>query len=83
MRTDKEIKEVTKRGEEFIKEHPTSMFGDDNVHDFKIFQKIVGMRTRSPYSIRAFIEDAYEDDDRQRAEDTLDWLLGDSDEAPY
>lgn len=83
MRTDKEIEEVTKRGEKFIKQHPVTMFGGDNVHDFKIFKKIVEKRTKPPSVIREFIEDAYECHDEQVATDTLDWLLGECDEAPY
>ena len=81
MRTEKEIEEQIKKGQEFIKEHPKSMFGDDNVKQFNVFLKIIEKfkKGKSLESIEDFVADAYEDDDEEiygHAMATIDWLRG-------
>lgn len=92
-RTEQEIDEIIRKGQEFVKEHPQSMFGDDNVEPFEFF-KILCQKAKKGYSasmLRREIEREYadEEDEDERmhlenmAEDDVDWLAGESDEAPY
>jgi len=82
MRTVAEIKYQMEVGEKFIKEHPRSMFGDDNVKDFQIFKKIVEKAQKGETSddLYAFIDDAYIDEEEHMfASDVVDWLFEDGD----
>jgi len=93
-RDKQEIDEMTKKGEEFVKEHPQSMFGDDNTQPFEDFKELIKMAKegKSIEELRDWIEEEYgeEDEDleekdendrlREEAETVIQWLSGESDE---
>jgi len=92
-RTEQEIDAVIQKGQQFVKEHPRSMFGDDNIGPFRTFKRLCEM-AKQGYSadyLRRWIEKEYEDveDEEERmhlenqANDAVDWLTGEHDEAPY
>jgi len=91
-RTKEEIDAVIQKGQQFIKEHPQSMFGDDNIGPFNTFKRLCEMAKKG-YSVdylRRWIEKEFEDEeDEERlhfeneANDIVDWLAGEHDEQPY
>ena len=82
MRTKEEIEAEIKKGEEFVKQHPFSMFGDDNKKGFDLFKRIVGLyqKGKTLDEIERLIEDAYGDEEYSKAMDVLSWLRKDLDE---
>lgn len=90
-RTKKEIDDVLKKGDDFVKAHPQSMFGDDNVQPFEEFKEIMRMAKEgtSAALLRAKIKKDYENEEDERmhlenmADDAVDWLEGLTDEDPY
>lgn len=82
MRTQHEIDEQLKKGEAFVKEHPQTMFGDDNMAQFNLFKRIIEQYKKYPdlNTLETFIDDAYDDDDRLFADDVVSWLRGESED---
>jgi predicted transcriptional regulator len=82
MRTKKEIDAEVKKGEKFVKEHPYSMFGNDNAKQFKLFMRIIDMvrEGKSLDAIEDLINDAYEDEELTFALDVVEWLRGNIEE---
>ena len=73
-KTKEQVEEEIKRAEEFAKEHPTSMFGDDNVHKVAIFKRLYReyLNGRTIEQIRTEVWDDAEDlddDDEDEEED--------------
>jgi len=91
-RTEQEIDAVIQAGQQFVKEWPRSMFGDDNIGPFRTFKKLCEM-AKQGYSadyLRRWIEKEFEDEeDEERlhleneANDIVDWLSGKHNEKPY
>lgn len=83
MKTKEQIEAETKKGEEFVKVHPRSIFGTDNVAHLKLFKRIVGLfqNGKTLDEIETLIDDAYEGEEQGTAFDVVDWLRGDSDEG--
>jgi len=94
-RTEKEIDEVTQRGEQFVREHPRSMFGDDNVQSLEGFKEIIRLvkEGKPAFFIREHMkreQEQGEDEDsderwhyENEIDNIVDWLEGQTDEAPY
>jgi len=82
MRTKEEIEAEIKKGEKFIKEHPHSMFGDDNVAHFKRFKELVEMALngKTVDEIENFVDNAHEDEHDMFSYDVVEWLRGDVNE---
>jgi len=80
MRTKEEIEAEIKKGEEFVKQHPYSMFGDDNKAHLNFFKRIIDMfqKGKTLDEIESLIEDAYADEEQTFAFDVVDWLRGDN-----
>jgi len=80
LRTEKEIEEEVKAGEEFVRKHPYSMFGNDNMADFEAFKRIIKLvEEKSIDVVEQQIYDMDEDEEQTRALDVIDWLRGDID----
>lgn len=85
MRSHEEIQAEREAGEKFIKEHPRSMFGDDNVRRFRIFEKIIekSERGETANQLYDFVDDAYEDSsEHSHACAVIEWLFEEG-EPPY
>lgn len=91
-RTEQEIDAVIKAGEKFVEQHPQSVFGDDNIKPFTVFKKICekAKQGESAEQLRRWIILKYEDEEEDErltleneANDIIDWLAGEHDEAPY
>jgi len=92
-RTEQEIDAAILKGQQFVKEHPRTMFGDDNIGPFRTFKRLCEM-AKQGYSVdylRRWIEKEFEDieDEEERlhldndANTVVDWLSGETDEEPY
>lgn len=81
-RTKEEIEAEIKKGEEFVKAHPYSMFGDDNRKNLYLFKRITKMFLggKTLDEIEDIIDDAYDDSDLTHALDCVEWLRGDLEE---
>jgi len=88
-KTKEQVEEEIKRAEEFAKEHPTSMFGDDNVHKVAIFKRLYReyLNGRTIEQIRTEVwddgDDLDEDDEQGLEENTFEddivsWLAGEN-----
>jgi hypothetical protein len=92
IRTQEEIAKETAYAEKFTEESPTTMFGDDNVHQLHIFEVIIRKATEdmdSEDEIEQFVNDAYgaSDNNSMRdhsfASDVLYWLTCKNSTTPY
>jgi transcriptional regulator of heat shock response len=91
-KTKEEIEVEIKRAEEFVKEHPTSIFGTDNVKHLRIFKRICNAYL-SGKTLDALQEENDKDEDEEDMEyseeeeeesmymdDIINWLRGEMDE---
>jgi len=85
MRTKEEINKEIEAAQQFIKEYPYSIFGDDNKKRLNIFLKIIEKAQKGETSdmLYDFADDAYEDeDDHSHATATIEWLF-EGESGPY
>lgn len=82
MRTKDEIEAEIKKGEEFVKQHPRSIFGTDNKTHLRLFKRIIEMFQdgKTLDEIEDLISEAYEGDEQSTAFGVIDWLRGDAEE---
>lgn len=81
MRTNEEIEAMREKGKAFIKEHPKTFFGDDNVKDFTLFERIISLVKRKGIKYtEILINEAFDDEERISADGIMEWLRGDSEE---
>jgi hypothetical protein len=80
IRTQEEVDKEMKSGEEFVRDHPYSMFGTDNVRQFKIFKEVIKMcQSGTPrYKLDDFINN-YEDEENGFAYAVLEWFFDNGD----
>jgi hypothetical protein len=90
-KTKEQVKEEIERAEQFAEEHPTSMFGDDNVRKVRIFKRVCNeyLNGKSLETLRyennIDADDIMEDDEEAEEEnreidDIINWLSGELDE---
>lgn len=88
-KTKEQVEEEIKRAEEFAEEHPTSMFGDDNVHKVALFKRICNQYLNGS-TIDQLRQDVWDDGDdldegdeqgleeNTFEDDIVSWLAGEN-----
>lgn len=94
-KTKEQVEAEIKRAEEFAKEHPTNMFGDNNIRKVNIFKRVCKEYLEGKDLFTLEMEntnagrDLEDDEDEEGLEensyidDIINWLHGDLDEEHF